>query len=104
VEEAPLWRATSRSGRQPRPAAISSIGLATFFAVVQLCRVTERAPLDDRPPVAVAPVSSPASATSTGSVRLRLKPVNAQVAVFLRAAGARWFAFNWALAQISGEP
>jgi hypothetical protein len=37
----------------------------------------------------VAPVSSPPSATSTGSVRLRLNPTNAQAAVFVRAAGGR---------------
>jgi len=36
-------------------------------------------------------------------VRLRLKPTNAQAAVFLRAAGARRFAFNWALAQIKAR-
>jgi len=52
----------------------------------------------------VAPVSSPASATSTRSVRLRLNPTNAQAAVSLRAAGACRFAFNWDLAQIKGEP
>jgi putative transposase len=37
------------------------------------------------------------------SVRLRLKPTNAQAAVFLRAGGARRFAFNWALAQIKAN-
>jgi len=36
-------------------------------------------------------------------VRLRLKPTNTQAAVFLRAAGARRFAFNWALAQIKAN-
>jgi putative transposase len=51
----------------------------------------------------VAPVSSPPSATSTGSVRLRLNPTNAQAAVFVRAAGARRFAFNWDLAQIKAN-
>jgi len=53
----------------------------------------------------VTPVSSPipATVTSTESVRLRLKPTNAQAAVFLRAAGARRFAFNWALAQIKAN-
>jgi len=48
----------------------------------------------------VTPVSSPVSATGTASVRLRLKPTNVQAAVFPRAAGARRFAFNWALAQV----
>jgi hypothetical protein len=51
----------------------------------------------------VAPVSSSVSATSTASVRLRLKPANAQAAVFLRAAGARRSAFNWALGQIKAN-
>jgi hypothetical protein len=51
----------------------------------------------------VAPVSSPASATGTASVRLRLRPTNAQAAMFLRAGGARRFAFNWALAQIQAN-
>ena len=53
----------------------------------------------------VTSVSSPASDpdTSTSSVRLRLKPTNAQAAVFLRASGARRFAFNWALAQIKAN-
>jgi putative transposase len=36
-------------------------------------------------------------------VRLRLKPTNVQAAVFLRAAGARRFAFNWALAQVKAN-
>jgi putative transposase len=48
----------------------------------------------------VAPVSSPASVTSTGSVRLRLKPTNVQAGTLLRAAGARRFASNWALGQV----
>ena len=51
----------------------------------------------------MAPVSSPPSATSTGSVRLRLNPTNAQAAVLVRAAGARRFAFNWDLAQIKAN-
>jgi len=37
------------------------------------------------------------------SVRLRLKPTNAQSSVFLRAAGARRFAFNWAVARIKAN-
>jgi putative transposase len=48
-------------------------------------------------------VSSPVSATSTASVRLRLRPANVQAAVFLRAGGARRFAFSWALAQIKAS-
>jgi len=36
-------------------------------------------------------------------VRLRLKPTNTQAAVFLRAGGARRFAFNWALSQIKAN-
>jgi len=51
----------------------------------------------------VVPVSSPASATSTTSMRLRLSPINVQAAMFLRADGARHFAFNWALAQIKAN-
>ena len=51
----------------------------------------------------MSPVSSPLSATSTGSARLRLNPTNAQAAVFVRAAGARRFAFNWDLAQIKAN-
>jgi putative transposase len=48
-------------------------------------------------------VSSPASATSTGSVRLPLKPTDAQAAVFLRAASSRRFAVNWALARVKAN-
>ena len=33
----------------------------------------------------------------------RLKPTNVQAAVFLRAGGARRFAFNWALAQVKAN-
>src|ERR1019366_7673391 len=51
----------------------------------------------------VTPVSRPVSATSTASVRLRLRPANVQAAVFLRAGGARRFAFSWALAQIKAS-
>ena len=36
-------------------------------------------------------------------MRLSLKPTNAQAALFLRAGGARRFAFNWALAQIKAN-
>lgn len=49
------------------------------------------------------PVSSPASGTSTGSVRLRLKPTNVQAGTLLRVAGARRFAFNWALTQVKAD-
>jgi putative transposase len=51
----------------------------------------------------VAPVNSPASATRTGSVRLRLKPTNVQAGTLLRATGTRRFAFNWALAQVKAN-
>ena len=51
----------------------------------------------------VTPVSSPPSTTSTGSVRLRLNPTNAQAAVLVRAAGPRRFAFNWDPAQIKAN-
>ena len=36
-------------------------------------------------------------------MRLRLRPANVQAAVSLRAAGARRFAFNWALAQVKAN-
>ena len=36
-------------------------------------------------------------------MRRRLKPTFAQAAVFLRAAGARRFAFSWTLAQIKAN-
>jgi putative transposase len=49
------------------------------------------------------PVNSSASGTRTGSVRLRLKPTNVQAGTLLRAAGARRFAFNWALGQIKAN-
>jgi putative transposase len=49
------------------------------------------------------PVNSPTSGTNTGSVRLRLKPTNVQAGTLLRAAGARRFAFNWALAQVKAN-
>src|ERR1039458_1390022 len=51
----------------------------------------------------VTPVSSAVSAAGTAGVRLRLKPANVQAAVSLRAAGARRFAFNWALAQVKAN-
>ena len=51
----------------------------------------------------VTPVSSAVSAAGTAGVRLRLRPANVQAAVSLRAAGARRFAFNWALAQVKAN-
>src|SRR5450631_1527065 len=49
----------------------------------------------------VVPVSSSASAPSTGSVRLA--PEADQRAGGRSAAGARRFAFNWALAQVKAN-
>jgi hypothetical protein len=68
VPHSGLW-STASSGstmslrRQPRPAVIFLIGSATSFAAVQLCRPTERAPLND-------PAAGRATQNYAGTMRM----------------------------------